>query len=110
VILLFDQNLSPQLTKLLSDLFPGSLHVRELGMEEASDPKILEYARQHGAAVVSKDSGFGRWASSRPGSPKIIWVRLGNCSTARIADALRRHAIRIQQLASDPAVPYLTIL
>lgn len=110
MILIFDQNLSPQLPKLLSDLFPGSLHVRELGMGEATDGEILRYAREHGAAIVSKDSGFEHWASVLPGSPKIIWVRLGNCSTARVAEALRRHAIRIQQLASDPAVPYLTIL
>ncbi|WP_292857915.1 DUF5615 family PIN-like protein [Nostoc sp. LPT] len=31
--LLFDENLSPKLPSHLSDLFPNSLHVRDLGMK-----------------------------------------------------------------------------
>lgn len=30
--LLFDQNLSPRLPRLLADLYPNSVHIRELGM------------------------------------------------------------------------------
>jgi predicted nuclease of predicted toxin-antitoxin system len=30
--LLFDQNLSPRLARLLADIFPDSTHVREVGL------------------------------------------------------------------------------
>ena len=42
--LLFDQNLSFKLCQLLADLFPGSNQVRLLGMSEADDRAIWEYA------------------------------------------------------------------
>jgi len=38
--LLFDQNLSHRLLESLDDLFPGSLHVRLLGLAEADDLMI----------------------------------------------------------------------
>jgi predicted nuclease of predicted toxin-antitoxin system len=56
--LLFDQNLSPRLTRLLDDLYPGSLHVREVGLREAEDAAIWEYAKQNGFIAISKDSDF----------------------------------------------------
>ena len=44
--LLFDQNLSFYLCALLSDLFPGSEHVRHLGLERADDFTLWRYARE----------------------------------------------------------------
>ncbi|MEP6685912.1 MAG: DUF5615 family PIN-like protein, partial [Verrucomicrobiota bacterium] len=38
--MLFDQNLSPRLPRLLSDLYPGSTHVREIGLRDATDLAI----------------------------------------------------------------------
>jgi predicted nuclease of predicted toxin-antitoxin system len=32
---LFDENFSPKLVKLLADLFPGSVHVRDAGLNRA---------------------------------------------------------------------------
>ena len=56
--LLFDQNLSPRLTSLVSDLYPGSVHVRDVGLRDADDSVIWEYARQNGYVVISKDSAW----------------------------------------------------
>jgi predicted nuclease of predicted toxin-antitoxin system len=42
--LLFDQNLSHKLVDRLADVFPDSLHVRDIGMKSASDPAIVEQA------------------------------------------------------------------
>lgn len=56
--LLFDQNLSPRLAQRLRDLYPGSLHVRDAGLESADDVAVWEYAREHGFTLVSKDSDF----------------------------------------------------
>ena len=38
--LLFDENLSPKLPNRLSDLFPNSLHVRDVGMKATIDPTV----------------------------------------------------------------------
>ncbi|NLT70435.1 MAG: DUF5615 family PIN-like protein [Verrucomicrobiaceae bacterium] len=56
--LLFDQNLSSALVGHLADLFPGSTHVKSLGMMSADDVAIWNYAAQNGFTIVSKDSDF----------------------------------------------------
>ena len=43
--LLLDQHLSPRLRKALQDIYPQSLHVRDAGLESATDAAIWEYAR-----------------------------------------------------------------
>jgi predicted nuclease of predicted toxin-antitoxin system len=50
--LLFDENLSPRLVRLLHDLFPGSVHVRDIGLKAADDPVVWKYA-QDNALIIS---------------------------------------------------------
>ncbi len=45
--LLFDENLSPKLPSYLGDLFPNSLHVRDVGMKATSDPIVWDYAKDN---------------------------------------------------------------
>ena len=54
--LLLDQNLSPRLITVLGDLYPGSTHVRDAGLQAADDDTVWRYAAQHGFAIVSKDA------------------------------------------------------
>jgi predicted nuclease of predicted toxin-antitoxin system len=56
--LLFDQNLSHKLVKRLVDIFPDSVHVRDIGLKTATDPEIASYAYSHGFTIVSKDADF----------------------------------------------------
>lgn len=51
--LLFDENLSPRLVTRLADLFPASIHVRDIGLQAADDPSVWEYARRNGFLIVS---------------------------------------------------------
>ena len=51
--LLFDQNLNFRLCNTLRDTFPNSSQVRLLGMDEASDTKIWEYALLHDYLIVT---------------------------------------------------------
>ena len=43
--LLFDENLSHQLVRLLGDIFPQSVHVRDVGLKSADDPLVWQYAK-----------------------------------------------------------------
>jgi predicted nuclease of predicted toxin-antitoxin system len=54
--LLFDENLSPKLARLLKDLFPDSTHVRDVGLKAAGDPLVWDYAKNNGLVLVSKDA------------------------------------------------------
>lgn len=56
--LLFDQNLSPKLIKRLADLYPNSDHLDLLGLGEANDSIVWEYAKQNGFVVITKDADF----------------------------------------------------
>ncbi len=93
--LLLDQNLSPRVPQLLFDLFPGSVHVRDVRLRDASDAVIWDYAKAHGFAIVSKDSDFQQRSLLLGAPPKFVWLRLGNCSVAESAALLRTHAAAI---------------
>ena len=45
--LLLDQNLSPRLLTVVGDLYPGSTHVREVGLQAADDDTVWRYAAEH---------------------------------------------------------------
>lgn len=56
--LLFDHNLPPSLVTRLADIFPDSKHVFALGLDQATDMEIREYARQEALVIVTKDADF----------------------------------------------------
>lgn len=57
--LLFDQNLSPRLPRLLVDLYPDSVHIREIGLRDATDTQIWEYAKINGSlGIAGMKRGF----------------------------------------------------
>lgn len=107
--LLFDQNLSYRLTRLTADLFSNSLHVREVGLEAADDPVVWNYAKQHGFVIVSKDADFHQRSLVFGYPPKVIWVRLGNCSTADIERLLRHHERIIETFDNDLEATFLSL-
>jgi predicted nuclease of predicted toxin-antitoxin system len=99
--LLFDQNLSHRLCGELEDLFSGSAHVRPLGLAEADDRAIWDFARLNGFTIVSLDADFADMAVFYGAPPKVIWLRAGNRPTAAVAALLRSHAGPIIVFAQD---------
>jgi len=95
--LLFDENLSPKLARLLEDLFPNSTHVRDVGLKAAEDPLVWEYAKSNDLMLVSKDSDMHQRSLLFGQPPKIVWVRLGNCSTSEVAGLLRNNLKAIKE-------------
>jgi predicted nuclease of predicted toxin-antitoxin system len=93
--LLFDENLSPLLTQRLGDLYPDSSHVELSGLLSADDRDVWDFAREQGFVIVTKDSDFSELSVLRGSPPKVIWLRIGNCTTARAESALRRASSEI---------------
>ena len=46
--------------------------------------------------IVSKDSDFAERSARFGSPPKVIWLRIGNCTTARVEFVLRKAAQRIK--------------
>jgi len=76
----------------VADTFPESNQVRLLGMEEAEDRAIWEYAKASDFILVSQDSDFADIATLFGPPPKVIWLRCGNQPTYAIEQRLREHA------------------
>jgi predicted nuclease of predicted toxin-antitoxin system len=87
--LLFDENLSPRLVRAFASEFPGSSHVTSIGLAGASDQAIWEHAQAHGFAIISKDDDFRSLSLVKGAPPKVIWMRVGNASTADIEKFMR---------------------
>jgi len=109
VKLLFDQNLSHRLVGLLADLFPDSEHVRNVGLKAADDPIVWDYAKDNDFVVVSKDSDFHQRSLVLGSPPKVIWVRLGNCSTADVEQLLRHYEDSIKEFDDDSEAAFLSL-
>jgi predicted nuclease of predicted toxin-antitoxin system len=101
VKLLFDQNLSFKLCRRLGDLFPDSTQVRVVGLAEADDRTVWDYARKHGFILVSQDSDFAEMATLFGLPPQVIWIRTGNQPTAAVESLLRRHADALAAFEKD---------
>lgn len=107
--LLFDENLSHKLARLLTDIFPDSTHVRDVGMKAADDPLVWEYARDNGLMIVSKDSDMHQRSFVFGQPPKVVWVRLGNCSTSDVERLLRRNFAAIKAFYEDDYASFLSL-
>jgi predicted nuclease of predicted toxin-antitoxin system len=107
--LLFDQNLSPRFPYRLADLYMGSVHVRKIGLRDASDNVIWEYAKQHGFAILLKDTDFQQRSLLYGHPPKFIWLRVGNCSVQAIDALLRKHSGAINTVELDDSRSHLML-
>jgi predicted nuclease of predicted toxin-antitoxin system len=107
--LLFDENLSFRLVPALADIYPESAHVRELGLLGVDDLSIWNYAAKHGFLLVSKDTDFYERSLVFGAPPKIIWLRVGNCTVNETIALLRSQYIVIRRFAEDTTATFLPL-
>lgn len=107
--LLFDHNLSPKLARRLDDLYPGSTHTHTLHMGEEPDEEVWRYARQQGYTLVTKDADFADLSTRFGPPPKVVWVRLGNCTTQAVEEVLRQHRVALAAFGAEPTLGLLIL-
>ncbi len=100
--LLFDENLSPKLPRFVAMPFPGSAHVRDCGLLGQTDKDVWEYALTNGFTIVSKDSDFHQRSLLYGYPPKLVWLRIGNCTREQIIQLITAHEQQIHALGLDP--------
>ena len=108
--LLFDQNLAPSLVSRLVDLYPESEHVYLVGLDRASDEAVWDYARDNDYLIVTRDTDFSELSVVRGSPPKVLWVRIGNCTTGQIEALLRAHHAAIEAFNDDAGSRVLMLL
>ncbi len=78
-------------------------------MAAASDPVVWNYAATSGFLIVSKDTDFQQRAILLGWPPKIVWMRLGNCSTQEVVEHLRDHLAVIMAFEVDLSASFLAL-
>jgi predicted nuclease of predicted toxin-antitoxin system len=107
--LLLDQNLSFRLVRQLADIFPGSTQVRLLGLAQADDRDLFDYAGANGFALLSQDADFAEMAALLGPPPKVIWLRGGNRPTTETATLLRDRSEAILAFEEDAGAACIEI-
>lgn len=90
--LLFDQNISYRLVKKIIDTFPGAAQIKELGLVDATDREIWEYAKDNSYSIVTFDADFSDLSTLLGFPPKIVWLRSGNTVTSNLEKLLKKHS------------------
>ena len=101
--LLFDQNISHRILKILSEDFVGSTSVKSKNLIDSSDKAIWEFAKKSNFVIVTQDSDFNDLNSLYGFPPKIIWIRTGNLKTDELASILKTHFQEIQDFENNPS-------
>ena len=95
--LLLDENLSRRLVPFLQGEYPGSMQIALMGMEQASDREVWEYAKAGEFVIVTRDSDYYDFSTLYGQPPKIVWLRTGNQTKATTLSILLNHKGTIEQ-------------
>jgi predicted nuclease of predicted toxin-antitoxin system len=107
--LLYDQNLPARFVTSLADLFPGSEHLKNVGLATANDRTVWDYAGKKGFAIISKDSDFHQMSFLYGAPPKAIWRRCGSCSVAELETIIRQDHGKIKKFMESADEAFLVI-
>jgi predicted nuclease of predicted toxin-antitoxin system len=99
---LIDNNLSPLLAESLRAAGHDAVHIRDLNMQGAADPVVLERARSDGRVLISADTDFGGLlARSGAKSPAVLLIR--RLAGRRAADQSAIIQANLEPIAEDLA-------
>lgn len=99
--LLLDQNISRRILPQISEQFPESAHVYLLGLQEADDIQIWDYAKKNDFTIVTKDSDFHELGLLYGIPPKVIWLRCGNETNQFLCLLLVNKSAEIREFLVD---------
>jgi predicted nuclease of predicted toxin-antitoxin system len=111
VTLLFDAFLSPALVSRLRAEYPGSAHVRDVGLRSGTGGEIWDYAKANDFAIVSKDADFRERSFVEDFPPKVLWLDVGNAGTGSIVALLKVQRVRVEHFcaSTDTSVLMLSL-
>ena len=94
-----DAQVSPALAVWMRERFAVEASaVRDLGLVQAEDQGIFAAARAAGAVVLTKDADFVELLERLGPPPRVVWLRCGNTSNARLRTILERWWPKVEEL------------
>ena len=99
--LLLDENLSRRIVPFLENEYPASTQVTLIGMEQASDREVWEYAKTQDFVIVTHDSDFYELSLLYGQPPKVIWLKSGNQTKASTVNILKNNLNSITKALLD---------
>jgi len=100
VKILIDAQLPPGLKVLLDAAGHEAHHVIDIGLHDATDSVVWEYAVREEIIILTKDEDFAARRLRTRDGPTIIWLCVGNSSRAALADWLMPLLPSIQDLVN----------
>ena len=109
---LLDANLSYRILKKIGDRYPEARHVSRIDLPHpANDPEIWQWARANGfTLLVSNDKDFRELVEKNGPPPKLIFLRLGNVSSAVVTKVLLDNYDQIQAFVANPEKDVMEII
>jgi predicted nuclease of predicted toxin-antitoxin system len=106
---LIDNNLSPVPAVLLKAAGHDAVHLRELGMQAATDEAVLAHARSESRVLISADTDFGGLlARSGAPSPSVLLIR--RLAGRRAVDQSAIIQANLEQVAEDLETGAIVVL
>jgi len=98
---LLDAQLPPALARWLQEAGHEAQTVREIGLRDAADAAIWNYAETDGLVLLTKDEDFAMRAQQVQAGPVIVWLRVGNSSNRALRAWLEPRLPGIVQLVTQ---------
>ncbi|MDZ7935528.1 MAG: DUF5615 family PIN-like protein [Emticicia sp.] len=108
--IVIDQNISFRIIHQIEHLFTKVEHIRTLGWTDAPDIIIFRNAKQQKFdAILTLDEDFDNLILENGTPPKILWLRVRNCSTAHLAKIIALKIEIINEFLNDKELDCLEI-
>ncbi len=87
--LLLDMNLSPRWVRYLNDVGFEAQHWSNVGLANANDLEIMDYAKNRDLVVITHDLDFGAILAATNGlSPSVVQIRADDLSIEAIGEQI----------------------
>lgn len=94
---LVDNSLSPRLAEALRELAHEAIHVRDIGLAQATDEIVFEAAARERCIIIAQDTDFGTLlAKRREQYPSVMLFRCRLKSTEAILKLLMANLETVQ--------------
>ncbi len=78
-------------------------------MKATIDPIVWNYAKDNDLMIVSKEADMHDLSLVFGNPPKVIWLRLGNCSTWQVENFIRQSFEAIKLFHADESLSLLAL-
>lgn len=73
------------------------------------DTEVWSFAAEQGFTIVSKDTDFYQRSVLLGGPPKVVWLRVGNCTVAESSAMLRERYVEVRRFLNESTANFLVL-